>query len=176
MAIPQTAVNFNIPVGIPGEVATDVPVNAVVRLIHSGGVNPNVFGYAYTETTYATPGGTNQTPQSATVGGTGVFAGILLQPKTASSVGGTTGALSTTFNLLEDSYGTLGNQGAFFVSLPAAAAIGDHVVYDNTTGALATIAPAASTPVGKTKIAGARVAYFALSAAGVGIIKITGAN
>jgi hypothetical protein len=250
MASPQTAVNFNIPVGIPGEIAYDVPLNAQVRLIHSGGVNPNVFGYAYTESTYVAPTGTNQAPQSATVGGTGVFAGILLQPKAASSAGGTTGSLSTTFNLLEDSYGTLGTQGAFFVNVSSACAIGDHVSYDTTTGSLATVAPQAyftgaiavttgiltvsamgsgspaiaigetltgtgvaagtiitgfltgtnggvgtystnvtaavsSTATMKTgsaaaagtlKIPNTRIAYFALSAAGVAVVKITGAN
>jgi hypothetical protein len=105
-----------------------------------------------------------------------VFAGILLQPKAASSAGGSTGSLSTTFNLLEDGYGTLGTQGAFFISVPAACAIGDHVIFNNTTGALSTVTPATAAPGGSTKIPNARISYFALSAAGIAVVKITGAN
>lgn len=55
--------------------------------------------------------------------------------------------------------------GTIVVTLPAACAIGDLVVYDNTTGAISTIAPAAALPVGKT-FANAVVAYITPNAVG----------
>jgi hypothetical protein len=126
MASPQTLVNFGLPVGIPGEVAYDITPHVQKRLINSSG-QANVFGYAYTETA-----------AGAQVGGTGQFAGILIRPKEHSSAGGTTGPLSTTFSLPDSTYAELGRFGAFFVAAPAAAAIGDQVLFDNTTGALTT--------------------------------------
>ncbi|MFA6213388.1 MAG: hypothetical protein WC714_28385 [Candidatus Obscuribacterales bacterium] len=127
MATPQASVNYGLPVGIPGEVAYDITPHVQQRLIDSDG-QANVFGYAYTESTTGI----------AKVGGTGQFAGILLSPKTQSSAGGTTGSLSTTFALLDNTYASLGRFGAFFVAAPAAANIGDQVLFDNTTGALST--------------------------------------
>ena len=250
MALPQTLVNFQMAPGIPGEVAYDVPINAQVRRINSSGT-ANIFGYAYTETgvTYDGEGG-SENNMTATVGGTGVFAGILIQPKTASSAGGSGGPTTDTFQIPDNSIGELLRNGAVFGALPAAANIGDDVLFATATGALSSqnqnatftgsiatttgvltvtamasgsptlaigemltgtgvaagtiitgfltgtnggigtystnvvVAVSAATNLqtraavaaGYTRIPNARVDYFDLSAAGVGVIKITGAQ
>jgi len=63
-------------------------------------------------------------------------------------------------------------EGTYWVTLPAAAAIGDYVIYDNTTGALSTITPSTPLPVGKT-FANAVVDYYTVSGAGLAVITIT---
>jgi hypothetical protein len=62
--------------------------------------------------------------------------------------------------------------GTFIVTLPDAAAIGDLVVYDNTTGAISTISPGDDLPVGKS-FAYAMVTDRTVSGAGLGVITLT---
>lgn len=161
MASPQTVVNFNTALGIPGTVAYDAEGNAQNRTISSAGT-PNIIGYAYTE----------NGDGIAKVGGTGEFAGILIQPKAYSNPG----AVGTAnFAIADGTVGHLLNMGAVFVSLPAAAAIGDSVFFNQTTGAITTKSgQAATADAGTTKIRNAKVDYFGISAAGVAVIKIIG--
>ena len=127
MASPQTAVNFGLAVGIPGELAYDIQPHVQNRLLNSSG-QAQTFGFAFTENGSG----------AAIVGGTGEFAGILIQPKSQSSAGGSGGPTTTTFNLIDNTEGQLMRFGAVYVAAPAAAAIGDQVFFDNTTGAIVT--------------------------------------
>lgn len=176
MALPQTAVNYQMAPGLPGEVAYDVPVNAQVRRLNSSG-QAQIIGYAYTESgqTYDGEGG-SENNITAQVGGTGIFAGILIQPKSYSSAGGSGGPTSDTYQLPDNSIGELLRNGAVFVSLGNSANIGDWVEFNTTTGAIKSVAPNASVTSGYQFIPGARVDYFNLSAAGIAVIKITGAQ
>ena len=106
MAIPQGTVNFQMALGKPGEQAFDMPlVSAQTRFIHSG-ADTNYFGYAYTETTYTATQGSGVAPKSAQVGGTGVFAGILVQPNAASSTGVAGNPLGTNYKLYNEEAAT----------------------------------------------------------------------
>ena len=62
--------------------------------------------------------------------------------------------------------------GTIFVTLPAAAAIGDYVIFDNTSGAISTIAPDAVLPNGQT-FANAMVDYFTPNASGAQIAVVS---
>ena len=124
----QTQVNFGLPVGIPGCIAYDITVQAQPRLITSSS-QAQTFGFAFTE---------SSTAGQAQVGGTGEFAGILFEPKAYSNAGTSSGPLTTNYSLPDGTYANLGRYGAFFVSLAAAANIGDEVLFDQTTGAIST--------------------------------------
>ena len=151
--------------GVPGELYTDSPHRAQAYTIVSADATYNVFGRAFTIT--------SQGVAQAGSGGTMGFAGILVDPKNqalqGTAVGGT---LAPTLTIPNNSLAACLTMGTIIVSLPAAAAIGDLVVYDNTTGALETIAPGADLPVGKT-FANAIVDYYTVTAAGLAVITVS---
>ena len=138
----QTTSNFFTAIGVPGSLATITPDPRVVsRIVYSAGT-ANTFGFAYTEST----AGDVQLDNTVQVGGTGVFAGILVQPKSVATFGTTAGGtLAPTLNLPDYAAGELLQFGSVFVALPNSSALGDLVTYNTTTGAIAgTFAPTAS--------------------------------
>ena len=138
----QTVTNVFTAVGVPGEAAYFGPEPRVQpRIMYSGGTNPNTMGFAFTESTV----GDIQLSGTVTVGGTGQFAGILVQPKASSTFGTTAGGpLAATLNMPDYSTGEMLSFGDVFVALPAAANIGDLVAYNTTTGTLTSTAPTAA--------------------------------
>lgn len=114
--IPSTLVS-----GIPGELAFDGPTRAVAGLLASATAANNVFGRAFT---YA-----DEAVESMQAGGTGLFAGILINPKAY---------LTYPLDYMQN-----GNQAEFlfmgevYVQLSTTGGtIGDLVWFDNATGAL----------------------------------------
>ncbi len=95
----------------------------------------------------------------------GNLAGILSSPKT-----GVRATLEPQAYLPNASQVEVAERGYLFVTLPAAAAIGDFVYYSDTTGALATAAPAATAPVGHSRLPGGLVQGQNVTGAGVGEI------
>jgi hypothetical protein len=131
-------------------------------------VTPTSFQYVITY------GSALTTPATGSITYAGVanpFAGILVNPKGSASFGGTGGPLSPTLTLLDNQLGEIASMGTFFVSLPAACNIGDVVIYNLATGALATIARGAGLTSGYG-YANAYVDYFNLSGAGIGVITL----
>lgn len=138
----QSVVNIYEGLGIPGELAFDGPIRSKPANLYSAGV-PNIFGYAFTDTANANPDTSLGSPNAgnAQVGGTGTFAGILINPK-ASAANGTSGnPLAASLVLPDYDIGELCFMGEVFVSLPGPANQGDLVTYDPLTGALNSIAP-----------------------------------
>lgn len=128
----QSTVNTNQAFGIIGEIYKDGTRRAQPGIIDSvGTTNPNRVGRAFTNVAGA--------DGHMTVGGTGVFAGILANPKVyperGTAAGGT---LAPSLDLpqyaqgAEFVYGTTG----LIVYLENAGNIGDTVDYDTTTGQL----------------------------------------
>lgn len=148
--------------GVPGEIYLNTPMRAQSYILDSAGPNP--FAYAYSITAQGHV-------QVGNPGGTSVFAGIMVNPKGSASFGGSGGPLTPTLDLSQYSQAEIASMGTFFVTLPGAANIGDIVIYDETTGALATIAPGVSLPSGKL-YANAYVDVFTLSGAGLGVITL----
>jgi hypothetical protein len=99
------------------------------------------------------------------VAANGNLAGILSSPKT-----GVRATLEPQAYLPNASQVEVAERGYLFVTLPAAAAIGDFVYYSNTTGVLATAAPAATAPVGHSRLPGGLVQGQNVTGAGVGEI------
>lgn len=113
--------------GVVGELFSDGPKRAKSYILGSAS---NTIGYAYTVSSEG----------NVVVGGTGVFAGILVNPKSYATSGTSSGTLEPTLVLPQYTQGELLQMGEIVISLPAAAAIGDKIVYDTTTGALSTVA------------------------------------
>lgn len=141
----QSSVNIFTTLGIPGEMAFDSPYYSKSYILNSSGT-PNLVGNAFTVSAQGSPdpAGNSSFSPTAEVGGTGVFAGILWNPKQYASFGNTTnGPLGPTLQLPDYSQGELMTMGELFVYLPAGSNIGDLVVYDTTYGNLSSIPPTA---------------------------------
>lgn len=136
----QQAININQAIGVLGEVAFSGPQRATPYNLVSTPLLNNI-GYAYTVVSGADPDPLADTPNAgtATVGGSGVFAGILIGPKEYASFGSTTGPLNPVIALPDNSVGELLEMGSIFVNLPGPASVGDLVTYDPLTGALNSI-------------------------------------
>ena len=128
----QTTVLADIRSGIIGELAFTGPTRAVSAMLDSGaGAANNVVGRAFT---YASV--ENNTVKAG--GDAGIFAGILIQPKSqalrGTAVGGT---LADSLTLPDGVAVELLQMGEVFVSLATdGATAGSLVFYDDTTGVL----------------------------------------
>lgn len=143
MAQFQSTVNIYNAIGLPGEIAFSGPMRASPYDLSSAGV-PNVIGYAYTATSGASPTPVGGSPNAGTakVGGTGVFAGILISPKEYASFGTTAGGpLAASIVLPDNAIGYMLTMGYVYANIPGPANVGDLVTYDPLTGALNSIVP-----------------------------------
>lgn len=136
----QTAVNINYGFGLVGDIITDGPQRADVLNLDSNG---GTIGYAFTK---------SSTTGVATQGGTGVFAGILANSKVYALKGTGGNPLNPTLTLPGYSQGEFLTMGTIVVTLTNTANIGDIIEFDQTTGALTSLAPGSSAGVGKTLI------------------------
>ena len=132
----QSAINATLALGVPGEMRDDGPARSKIWELYSNGT-PNIVG-ATAFTLYSTTSEAELAAGIAQAGGTGTFVGLLVNPKAYATSGGGTGTLSPTLTLPDYSLGELATVGAFYATLPAACNIGDMVIYNTTTGALAT--------------------------------------
>lgn len=127
----QSTVNTNTGFGVVGELFLDGPLRAQPGIIDSTGATyPNRVGRAFTNVAGS--------DGHMTVGGTGVFAGILANPKVypnnGTSAGGT---LAASLDLPQYSKGEfVYNTTGLIVNLETDANIGDTIDFDQTTGAL----------------------------------------
>lgn len=134
----QSVVNIFPALGVVGEMSFDGPTRAKEANIYSAGV-ANLIGNAYTWSNNMNPNPVGAAPNAPTaqVGGTGAFAGILVNPKVYASYGTSAGGpLGATLQIPDYTLGELADMGEFFVNLPGPANAGDLVTYDPLTGNL----------------------------------------
>lgn len=138
----QTSVNISNALGIVGDLAFDGPMRAGSYNLQSSAV-PNIIGYAFTVVSGIVPDPAKNSSNAgvAKVGGTGVFAGILINSKEYALRGITGNPLGASLTLPDYAIGDLLTMGEVFVNLPGPASVGDLVTYDPLTGALNSIAP-----------------------------------
>lgn len=146
----QQTVSIQQGFGVPGEFFTDAPWIVETYTITSVMAN-NIIG-----ATCCTMGSVNQ---QCNAGGVGIFAGFLCNPKTIALYGSSGVPLAPTLNVPAQTIVECLTMGKLVVTLPAACAIGDFVIFDNVTGAISTISPITALPSGKT-FAQAIVDYF----------------
>lgn len=131
----QSTVSLKQGFGVVGELMLDGPVRAAPYTLVSADASYNVVGRAFTVTSEGV----------AAAGGTGDFAGILVNPKHYASYGTTAGGtLAPTLTLANNALGECLTMGEIIVALPGAAAIGDKVTYNTTTGVLGSTPAVAS--------------------------------
>ncbi len=159
----QSAVNFYQGAGVIGDKYADGPWRAQSYTLESADAAYNVFGRAFTIVAQG----------FVEAGGTGVFAGILANPK-QNTLQGTAagGSLAPSLTLPNYAQADIVSEGSIFVTLPGAAAIGDLVVYHTTTGVLDTISPGDPLPASHA-FAQAVVDYFTVTGEGLAVITLT---
>lgn len=138
----QSTVNiYNTP-GIVGDLAFTGPTRAKPYNLYSN-ATPNIVGYAFTITNSANPDTTAGSPNAgtATVGGTGAFAGILINSKEYTSFGTSGAPLNPTLTLPDYSIGALATMGEYWVNVDNQPSVGDLFTYDTADGSLSTIVP-----------------------------------
>jgi hypothetical protein len=161
----QKTVNQYMGFGVPGELFVDSPSRVAPFTLNSAQASYNIIGAtAYTVSS-------DGVAQAGNPGGTNVYAGILIGPKEQALIGDGSNPLNPSMTLPNNVIAELITMGIIIVSLPAAANIGDVVIFDNTTGALSTIAPGVALPAGKS-YANAYVRRYTVSAAGLAVIEI----
>jgi hypothetical protein len=131
----QTAVNVELGAGLPGTLYDDGPVRAAPYELNSAQASYNVIG-ATAFTVVSGDPGNNAASGVVAAGGTGSFAGILMNPKVYANYGTTAGPLTSNLTLPNFTIGELLTMGDIWVSLPGPANVGDLVCYDQTTGQL----------------------------------------
>lgn len=175
MAFQQPPIQNNIGFGVPGELYLEGPLRGQPGVLNTTDPTNNVIGRAFTlrdDGTASFDTSADPQPMEMQAGGTGVFAGILANPKVYSSLGTQAGGtLASTLTLPNGTIAEFVTQTAgLIVQLPAAAAEGDWVYFTNATGVLTTTAPGASAPANSTRVPGGRVVYFETAAAGLAVI------
>lgn len=172
----QTTVFINQGFGVPGEIFQDAPWIVLPWTLNSSGT-PNIVGataYTITSQSYVpATGGVSVGTVQAGSGGTFGFAGFLCSPKDYALYGTSGAPLAPTLQLPDYTQAALLTQGMLIVSLPAAANIGDYVLYNDTTGALATMPPGDTATTGFS-FANAVVSQFqqTISGAGLAVIQV----
>jgi hypothetical protein len=166
MGFQQGPINqTNMGQGIPGEKAYDGPSRCFPWTLVSTPQLNIVGATAYTEVSEGV----------AMAGGTGTFAGILVDPKAyaAFNYGGPEGALLPTMQLPDGTIGQLMTMGIYFVVLVTAGNIGDQVIYNTTTGVLDRVAFGGSPGTGNAAVPNARIILRASAANGLAIVQLT---
>lgn len=131
--------------GVVGEISHDGPSRVTPGLLATADAANNVIGRAFTYN--------DQDVESMQAGGTGVFAGILINPKTHVMYGTAGDTLAGSMTLPNGAAGEFMSMGFVYVSLATASApIGSAVVYDTTTGELDWVADPATPGAGNALV------------------------
>lgn len=137
----QSVVNFERALGVQGEILFAGPNRTRAALLHSASAAYNIVGaIACTLTTAASDGDPN-TPEVAQAGGTGIFLGLLANPKVYPANGSSGNPLAPSLVLPNDLNVELLEMGFMLVALDNLPNPGDLVTYDTTTGLLSSIPP-----------------------------------
>lgn len=176
MSAPQSAVNFVRALGVPGEILFAGPTRSQAAILNSALASYNIIGATAFGVLTAALDTDPNAPIVAKAGNlnTLFFAGILVNPKSYSSNGGSGGPLTPTLTLPNAQNAELLSMGEIVVTLPATCNVGDLVICDNTTGALATVPAGTTDPGGgKSFVPNATVTRYSPSAGGLAAIRLT---
>lgn len=147
----QQVVRFDYGFGVPGESRKHGSRRAKPGFIVSADATQNVVARAFTQV---------KTGGVVSAGGTGVFFGLLANPKQYASRGTAAGGpLAPTLTLPNNVEAEFVEADYSFVAVMSNAnvAIGDYVVFAQATGILTSVTPGAALPANSTQIHGAMV-------------------
>ncbi len=162
----QTSVRIDQADAVVGEIRFGAPISADPKILNSTAEANNVVGRAF----QVVAG--NDLEVTADLTSAGVFAGILIHPKSYSLVGTSAGTLSPTLQINNNTNVELLTQGTITVSLTTSGNIGDFVYYNFSTGELQAAAPEASVPAGTVRLPGGFVTRQNIPSAGLAYIKV----
>lgn len=162
MAI-QSSVNVKQCPGIQGDFFGDSPRRALAKNLNAtaGGALPTI-GNAFTFAAAATD------PSQVVMGGTGAFAGILVNGKELVRGAGLADGLTVADNTI----GTICSMGRIWVKVEDAVQVGYLACYNNTTGAITGIA-SGSAATGYTLIPNAKFVAVNAAADGLAVIELS---
>lgn len=149
--------------GVAGEFYSTEPQRSRGKLLVSANAALNLISVAVTQVA--------DEEDQVGVAASAVFAGIIGSPKTLQRAG-----LDAQTTIPNGTVVECALQGYLIVNLPAAAAIGDFVYFSDTTGLLVTAGPAATAPVGHSRVPGGTVQIRNVAAAGLGVIYLDSAG
>ena len=160
----QTAVQINQGFGVPGEQYSDSPMRAQTFTIVSALAAYNIIGATMCSVT------AQGICAAGNAGGVLPFAGLLVDPKNLALFGASGDPLAPSLTAPNQAIVECATMGTFVVTLPGAAAIGDYVIYDNTTGAIDTVAAGSVSPGAGKSWGNAIVDYYTVGGAGLAVI------
>lgn len=162
----QNTVRTLLAAGIVGELTFDGPFRGEPRILVSADAANNVVGRAFTQIAGS--------DTNVEAGGTGVFAGILANPKEYASYGTAAGGpLAPTIVLPNQTNAALVKMGTMIVALSTAGNIGDDVHFVQATGVLLAVAPGTAPAVGNSVVPNCKVVRQQIPAAGLAYIQLT---
>jgi hypothetical protein len=158
----QTNVNVKQAVGVIGDFYDDSPRRAMAKNLNAsaGGVLPTI-GNAFTYEADITD------PTQVVLGGTGAFAGILVNGKELVRSNG----LEAGLTVADNSLGTVCTRGQVWVKVASAVKVGYLACYSNSTGAISGVA-SGSAPSGYTLIPNAKFVAVNAEADGLAVIEL----
>lgn len=159
----QSTVGLQQGFGVAGELATDAPHMAATYTLRSVSSALNIIGAtAYTLDAEGIA-------KAGSSGSVGTYIGVLCDPKEHANFGVTGNTLGSSMVVPNESIAALLTMGQMWCVITTTAAIGDWVVFDNTSGALSTVAKGSALPVGKSW-ANAFVDRYTVTVAGLAFI------
>lgn len=158
MTMQQTASSQLQGFGVPGEKWVQGPWLAAPYALVSASAAYNIVGSTFC--TFSSQG-------IAQAGGTGAFAGLLVNPKVYANYGNLTPTLTLPNNMEVE----LATAGTYIVTVPSGTTVGMWVYYNTTTGAIGTIAAEGTLPA-SSAWAHAVVYYMTPTAPGLAVIQM----
>lgn len=155
----QTSVNQFQTLGVPGEFADDSPKRVAPYAVLANSSAQPTCGYAFTQ---------GASDNQAVVGGTGVFLGILVEPKQYANHANLTASLAVN----PGTAGEIASMGHIFVKSATSFAPNYVAAFANTTGAISAYADASSIPGTSTQIPNAKFIEISGAANAVGILEL----
>ncbi len=160
MASFQQSVSLSQGAGQAGELYSNAPIRAKSFTIVSDPV-VNYVGNACTVTSEGV----------CQMGGSGAFAGFLVDPKTLAAFGTAGDPLASNLIVPDQQVVTILQEGEIYVNLTSAGNIGDSIVYEVATGDLQAIDPTDTLPVGWLP-AWAELIEYTLSSPGLAVVHV----
>ena len=131
-----------------GEVRFGSPMSADPKIINSTSAANNVVGRAVQVVSG------NDLEVTADLGSAGIFAGIIIHPKSYSLQGTSAGTLESSTTLRNNENIEVLTMGTITVEISTAGNIGDEIFFDFRDGTLMAQAPDQSTPVNHARVPG----------------------
>ncbi len=156
----QSVVRDDQATGIVGEISNEGPQRVQPWILDSSGSGEsNLIGLVYTKISDG----------KVTVGGSGAFIGIMVQPKEHALQGAAAGTLAATLELQDEDNGDFLDMGIMFVNLTEAGNVGDVLNYNTTTGVIGVGAAGG----GELAIPNAKIYKEDIPGAGLAMIQLT---